>query len=90
MATLVGDAISCRKCVNDYPTEIEVKTLPTKLAVFSMLGFNVILGMDWLLKYKANIDYNKKEVTFRPHGVEEFKFQGSKVRAIPPLLSVIQ
>jgi hypothetical protein len=69
---------------------IEGKTLPAKLVVFSMLGFNVILGMDWLSKYKANIDCDKKEVTFRPHGVEEFKFQGSIVRATPPLLSVVQ
>jgi hypothetical protein len=60
VATLVGDAITCRKCVNDYPTKIEGKTLPTKLVVFSMLGFNVILGMNWLSKYKANIDCHKK------------------------------
>jgi hypothetical protein len=63
MATPVGDAITCRKCVNNCPIEIEWGTLPVKLAVFSMLGFDVILGMDWLSKYKANIDCDKKEVT---------------------------
>ncbi|XP_062173566.1 uncharacterized protein LOC133879031 [Alnus glutinosa] len=69
---------------------VEGRTLPAKLAVFSMLGFDVILGMDWLLEYKANIDFHRKEVTFRPYGMEEFKFQGSRVRATPPLLFAVQ
>jgi hypothetical protein len=43
---------------------IEGKTLPARLVVFRMLGFDVILGMDWLSKYKANIDCDAKEVTF--------------------------
>jgi hypothetical protein len=51
-----------------------------------MLGFDIILGMDWLSKYGANIDCHKKEVTFRLHGIEEFKFCGSCVRATPALL----
>jgi hypothetical protein len=59
-------------------------------AVFSMLGFNVILGMNWLSKYGVNIDCCKKEVIFRLQGKEEFKFRGSRVRATPPLLSIVQ
>jgi hypothetical protein len=30
------------------------------LTVFQILGFDIILRMDWLLKYYANIDYRKK------------------------------
>jgi hypothetical protein len=90
VVTPIGDAITCRKCVDNCPIVIEGKTLPAKLAVFSMLGFDVILGVDWLLKYKANINCRGKEVTFCLQGVEEFKFRGSKVRAIPPLLSAVQ
>jgi hypothetical protein len=90
VATPVGDAIIYRKCVDNSPIEIEGKILPAKLAVFGMLGFDVILGMYWLSKYKANIDCHRKEVTFRPHGMEEFTFCRSNVWAIPPLLSTIQ
>jgi hypothetical protein len=89
IATPVGDAITSRKCVDNCPIEIEGRILPMKLEVFGMLGFDVILGMDWLLKYKANIDCHRKEVTFRPHGMKEFRFCGSNVRAILPLLSTI-
>jgi hypothetical protein len=90
MTTPVGDTITCKKCVDNYPIVVEGRTLPAKLAVFSMLGFDVILAMDWLLEYKANIDCHRKEVTFRPYGMEEFKFQGSRVRATPPLLFAVQ
>jgi hypothetical protein len=55
-----------------------------------MLGFNIILGMDWLSKYYANIDCRKKEVIFRSPSKEEFKFCGSRVQATPPLLPAIQ
>jgi hypothetical protein len=76
--------------VDKCPIVIEGRILPAKLEVLSMLGFDVILGMDWLSKYKANIDCHRKEVVFRPHGMEEFKFQGSRVEATPPLLSAVQ
>jgi len=56
VATPVGDTITCKKCVDKCPIVIEGRTLPVKLTVFIMLGFDVILGMDWLSKYKANID----------------------------------
>jgi len=64
VATPIGDPMTCRKCVDNCPIVIEGKTLLAKLAVFNMLGFDVILGMDWLSKYGANIDCCKKEVTF--------------------------
>lgn len=86
----VGDAVTCRKCVDNCPIVIGGRTLPAKLAVFSMMVFDVILGMDWLPKYKANIDCHKKEVTFQLQGIDEFKFCGSRVLATPPLLFAIQ
>jgi hypothetical protein len=29
-----------------------------------MLGFDIILGMDWLSKYYASIDTRKREIVF--------------------------
>jgi hypothetical protein len=46
VATHVGDAVTCRKCVDNYLIVIEGKTLLAKLAVFTMLGFDVIL--EWI------------------------------------------
>lgn len=86
----VGSAVTCRKCVDNCHIVIEGKNLPTKFAVFRMLGFDVILRMDCLSKYEDNIDCRKKEVTFRLNGIKEFKFYGSRLRATLPLLSVVQ
>jgi hypothetical protein len=85
-----GDVVTCRKFIEDCPIIIEDRVLLANLAVFQILGFDIILGMDWLLKYYANIDCRKKEVIFRSPSQEEFKLCGSQVRATPPLLSAIQ
>jgi hypothetical protein len=76
--------------VEDCPIFIEGKTLPAKLVVFKMLGFDVILGMDSLSKHYASIDCQGKVVTFRPPRVMEFRFGGAQVRAALPLLLAVQ
>jgi hypothetical protein len=90
VSTPAGDVVTCRKFIEDCPIVIEDRVLLANLAIFQMLGFDIILGMDWLSKYYANIDFRKKEVFFRSPSDVEFKFCGSRVRATPPLLSTIQ
>ena len=46
-----------------------------------MSGFDVIIGMDWLAKYRAKVDCHKKRVEFRIPGGEILKFEGE--RGIP-------
>jgi len=77
VVTLAGDVIICRKTINDCPIMIEERILPTNLVVFQMLGFDIILGMDWLSRYYASIDCRRKEIIFRPPDGEEFAFDGS-------------
>jgi hypothetical protein len=76
--------------VDNCPVYIERKALPAKLALFRMLSFDVILGMDWLSKYVVNIECHKKEVIFWLHGIKEFRLCGSRVQATPPLTFAIQ
>jgi hypothetical protein len=64
--------------------------LLTNLVVFKMLGYDFILGMDWLSKHHASIDCRRKEITFRSPNGEEFKYCESRARATPALLSVVQ
>jgi hypothetical protein len=90
VATLVGDTVTCKMYVGNCPIVIERRVLLAKLAVFGMMGFDVILGMDWLSKYDANMNCRRKEITFRLYGIEEFTYCGSRVRSTPPLLSAVQ
>jgi hypothetical protein len=55
-----------------------------------MLGFDIILGMDWLSKYYAQIDSRQKEVVFHLPSDVEFKFYGTCLGATPSILSAIQ
>ncbi|KAL8125393.1 hypothetical protein AgCh_012909 [Apium graveolens] len=48
----------CPKC----SVEISGYTFPTDLIPFELGDFDIILGMDWLSLYKANIDCKKKRV----------------------------
>ena len=40
-----------------------------------MKEFDVILGIDWLTKYQANLDCANKTITFLTPGSQPFKFQ---------------
>jgi hypothetical protein len=90
VVTSAGDVITCRKSVKDCPIIIGGRTLSVNLAMFQMLGFDIILGMDWLSRYYASIDCRRKEIIFRPPNEEEFIFHGSRVSATSPFLSAIQ
>jgi hypothetical protein len=90
VSTLVGSVVTCRKCVKNCPILLGGRTLLAKLVVFGILGFDIILGMDWLSRYGAKIDCRKKEIVFHTSGNEKFRFCESNVRATPPLLSAVQ
>jgi hypothetical protein len=59
ISTPTGNVVTCRKFIENCPIVIGDRVLPANLVVFQMLGFDVILGMDWLSKHYANIDCRK-------------------------------
>ena len=60
-----GTTIPCDKVYPDVPLNIRTHIFSVQLVSFSALGFDVILGMDWLSKYKAKIDCQQHKVTLR-------------------------
>jgi hypothetical protein len=85
-----GKKIVCDKMEENCPINVKGRNLPINLSVFKSLGYDVILGMDWLSKFYASINCIDKVVVFQLPGVERFKFNGSCTRATPLLLSRIQ
>jgi hypothetical protein len=75
VATPIGSTILCTSVVKNCPILVEGHVMPMNLIVFEMSGFDIILGMDWLSKCHACIDYFCKEIMFRPPGAAEFKIQ---------------
>ncbi|KAI3443877.1 hypothetical protein Pfo_000542 [Paulownia fortunei] len=70
--------------------QISDRTLYADLVVLPMPNFEVILGMDWLTKYHATIDCNKKIVIFQPPGEEQFMFNGISFSRSLPIISALK
>ncbi|KAK6115653.1 hypothetical protein DH2020_007922 [Rehmannia glutinosa] len=60
------------------------------LFVLAMNDYDIILGMDWLLKYGATIDCQKKTVTFQPPEEDPFTFVGITTRFRFPIISALK
>jgi hypothetical protein len=64
--------------------ETEVDLIPLELH-----DFDIILGMDWLSKYKALIDCDAKIVTFQMHEGRRRIFEGERIPKPTTLISVV-
>jgi hypothetical protein len=90
VATPIGNTILCTSVVKNCPILVEGHVMPANLVVFEMRRFDIILGMDWLSKYHACVDYFCKEIVFKPPGAAEFKIQGDRNTGALKLISAIQ
>jgi hypothetical protein len=72
-----GEKITCNRIVMNYPIMIKDRILLANLVVLKTLGYNILLGMDWLARYYACINCREKEVIFHLPCVEEFRFNGT-------------
>lgn len=52
----------CKSC----PITIDGWELTADLIPLDMHDFDIILGMDWLCKNKANIDCHEKQISLKP------------------------
>ena len=82
--TMVAEFI-CKSCV----IKIGGNELLADLILLEIQEFDVILGMDWLAAYHANVDCYKKEVVFCVPGRPEFVFHGSRESLVPNVISAI-
>ena len=55
-----------------YPMFMEGRELLADLVLLDVIDFDVIVGMDWLAKHYATVDYREKEVIFRIPNDEKF------------------
>ena len=57
-----GDTMISEKIVPGSRLVIQNKDFPTYLIVLGIQDFDIVLGMDWLSKHRATLDFYKKEV----------------------------
>ena len=58
--------------------------------MLDVTDYNVILGMDFLSKYEATIDYKAKIIGFKPPGEEMFTFFGDRRNSKKMFISAMQ
>lgn len=72
------------------PIFVGVEFLEADILSLNLVDLNIILGMNWLSKHHACIDYYGKIVTFCPPGRPKVEFQ-SEPKILPrSLISSIQ
>ena len=64
VVSLLGATIKLGHVCKDCPLHLEDCSLPANLIVLSIKEFDVILGVDWLIKYHAKLDCVKKRILF--------------------------
>ena len=61
---------------------VEGMVLKANLIPLKMSDFDMILGMDWLSKHRASMNYFTKKIWFEKPGYPEFEFDGDR-RVLP-------
>jgi hypothetical protein len=89
ITTPVGKTVVCKREICGCPMSIYGRVLPTNLVILLMNSYDVILGMDWLAKHLAVIDYTWKQVMLRQWEEGEVTYIGSQVRSLPPIISAV-
>jgi hypothetical protein len=87
--TSVGKTFVSKHVVCKCPVSICRSVLPTNLVVLPMISYDIILGIDWLVRHSTIINCAQKQVTLNPWGEGEVTYVGSRVRSLPLMILTI-
>ena len=65
IALPTGEIINCNRIHLTVPLEILGALFPSDLVEIDLRDFDIIIGMDWLTKYKARIDCSKQKISLQ-------------------------
>ncbi|CAA0841269.1 Uncharacterized mitochondrial protein AtMg00860, partial [Striga hermonthica] len=72
----------------DLSLSIGGRILSTDAYVLEMRDFDLILGMDWLTRFYADIRCHDREITLFLPGDDQITFFGTKTRSLPHVISM--
>jgi len=76
VSTPIGSAYPTDQIVRDCPIIIQNREFFANLVVLGIQGYDVILGIDWLIAYQATIDCKQKKLTLVTPKGENLIFKG--------------
>ena len=78
LVQIPGDKAKTNLSCNEVPIDINGKTFHADLVVLGSQGIEVVLGMNWMTKYKGVIDCTKKSIAMTSSDGEEVTFTATK------------
>ncbi|XP_043721170.1 uncharacterized protein LOC122668700 [Telopea speciosissima] len=78
VSTPTGSRIDLNTLYEPCAVRIAGRIVNAHLILLDMTDFDVILGMDWLSAYKANVLCAERKIVFQPKGKKGFIFMGDK------------
>ena len=85
----IGDTMISERIVPGSRLVIQNKDFPADLIVLGIHDFDIVLGMDWLSKHRATLDYYKKEVRLVCPEEPGVIFRGIRREIAPSLINAM-
>ncbi|XP_010519160.1 PREDICTED: uncharacterized protein LOC104798681 [Tarenaya hassleriana] len=85
----IGETLAMHGILRSVPLEICGCLLAADLIVVPIGGFDIILGIDWLMRYQAYIDCPKRTIWFMDE-FGGFEFRGRGASAADPIISALK
>ena len=84
-----GDTMISERIVTGSRLVIQNKDFPAYLIVLGIHDFDIVLGMDWLSKHRATLDFYKKEVRLVRLEEPDVIFRGIRREIAPSLINAM-
>ena len=84
-----GDTMISERIVPTRKLVIQNKDFPTYLIVLGIHEFDIVLGMDWLSRHRATLDFFKKEVRLVQPEEPGVKFRRIRREIAPSLINTM-
>ena len=85
----LGQSVNVNRVYKNFPIVIQDRKFFADLIALPFREFDLILGMDWLSKHKAILDYEKKTVVLRCSDQSKVMVQGIRYSTMSNVISAM-
>ncbi|KAL4353676.1 hypothetical protein GQ457_06G014470 [Hibiscus cannabinus] len=85
-----GDTVVVRKLYRRFPLMIQGYVFSVDMMELPFYGFDVILGMDWLVEHSARVDFETKRVSLKLVDDHEIVVVGENIKFLSNVISVLE
>ncbi|KAK8625988.1 hypothetical protein V6N13_133643 [Hibiscus sabdariffa] len=85
-----GDTVVVRKLYRRCPLMIQGYVFPVDMMELPFYGFDVILGMDWLVEHRARVGFETKRVSLKLADDHEVVVVGENIKFLSNVVSALE